>query len=289
MKPLNRRKFIKKTAGIGAMTMLMPPLNLFKSMGTGLQLYTVRSLMSEDPAGTLKLLSEIGYSKVECAGYSGRTFYGMSPAKFREALESNGLTMPSGHYQTGLTMPDMEGSMTNGWLNAVKDAAEVGQQYMVLAYLHEEERTSMRDYEKLVPIIRDCATICKDYGIQFAYHNHDFEFMELDGVVPYDYLMAETDPGLVKMELDLFWTVKAGYDPTALFKEADGRFPLWHVKDMNDAGEFTEVGTGSINFKSIFKMAKKAGLEHFFVEQDRIQGDVKQSISTSFMNVQKII
>jgi sugar phosphate isomerase/epimerase len=79
--------------------------------------------------------------------------------------------------------------------------------------------------------------------------------MELDGVVPYDYLMAETDPGLVKMELDLFWTVKAGYDPTALFKEADGRFPLWHVKDMNDAGEFTEVGTGSINFKSIFKMA----------------------------------
>ena len=271
------------------MAFIMPPIGLTKPMGTGIQLYTVRSLMSEDPEGTLKLLADIGYTSVECAGYSGRTFYGMSPEKFKSVLDSNGLTMPSGHYQTGITMPDMEGSMTNGWLNAVKDAAAVGQKYMVLAYLHEGERKTMKDYEKLVPIINDCAIICRDYGIQFAYHNHDFEFMEVDGVVPYDYLMSETDPGLVKWELDLFWTVKAGYDPIELFKEAEDRFPLWHVKDINDAGEFTEVGTGNINFRALFKMRKRAGLEYFFVEQDRINGDVEQSIRTSFNNVQEII
>ncbi len=280
---------MKQTAAIGAGMFLFPKDLMMLKSKTGIQLYTVRAMMQKDPAAALGMLAQIGYREVECAGYGDGKFYGMNPSDFKDLLKKNKLSMPSGHYQTGITMPDQKGTLTNGWLQAVKDAAAVGQKYMVLAYLHEGERKTIEQYNSLVKLITDCARICKDYGIQFAYHNHDFEFMEVDGTVPYDLLLAETDPGLVKMELDLFWTVKAGYKPIELFRDNPGRYPLWHVKDLNDQGNFTEVGTGNIDFKAIFKESKTAGLKHFFVEQDQISGDVKESITTSYSNVQQVI
>ena len=289
MKKQERRTFIKQAAALGAAAVLVPGDLSWLQSKVGIQLYTVRDMMGKDPEAALAMLAQIGYREVECAGYGGGTFYGKSPADFKDLLKKNGLSMPSGHYQTGITMPNMEGSLTNGWLQAVKDAAEVGQKYMVLAYLHEGERKTLKQYEDLVKLINDCARICKDYGLQFAYHNHDFEFMEVEGKVPYDILLNETDPDLVEMELDLFWTVKAGYDPVELFNQHQGRYPLWHVKDMNNEGNFTEVGTGTIDFKPIFKAGKTAGVKHYFVEQDRINGDVERSIQTSFTNIQEYI
>ncbi|MCA6079162.1 sugar phosphate isomerase/epimerase family protein [Fulvivirga sedimenti] len=289
MKTTQRRTFMKQTAALGAGMLMFPKDVMMMKSRTGIQLYTVRSMMEKDPGMTLSMLAQIGYREVECAGYGDGKFYGMSPSAFKELLKKNKLSMPSGHYQTGITMPDQKGTLTNGWLQAVKDAAAVGQKYMVLAYLHEGERKTLEQYNSLVKLIADCARICKDYGVQFAYHNHDFEFMSVEGVVPYDLLLSETDANLVKMELDLFWTVKAGYKPVELFEKNPGRFPLWHVKDINDAGNFTEVGTGNIDFKSIFKASKVAGLDHFFVEQDQISGDVKESIVTSYSNVQQFI
>src|SRR5699024_53353 len=120
-------------------------------------------------------------------------------------------------------------------------------------------------------------------GIQFCYHNHAFEFEELEGQVPYDILLKETDEDLVKMEMDIYWVTRANYDPITLIKENPGRFPLWHVKDMDHSEEksFTEVGNGVIEWPEVFAHAKESGLKHFFVEQDSTPGDPFASIEQS--------
>lgn len=290
MNTQTRRTFLKKSAATATMVCLMPGgMTAMMKASTGIQLYTVRDKMDSDVAGTLKMLADIGYREVEGAGYSDGKFYKKSPAEFLTLLRDNGLKMPSGHYTTGNTMPEAKGTLTNGWEKAVDDAGVVGQEYMVCAYLFDEERKSADDYKKLAELMNRCGETCRKGGVQFAYHNHDFEFKEIDGRLPYDILLKETDPGLVKMELDLFWATKAGHDPVALFKASPGRFPLWHIKDMNSAGEFTEVGTGTIDFKRIFAAKKTAGMKHFFIEQDQIKGDVRDSVVTSYTNLQKII
>lgn len=256
---------------------------------TGIQLYTVRDNMNENPEDTLEKIRAIGYRKIEAAGYSDGHFYNLSPSAFKQALDDAGLSLISGHYQTGRNSPNQQGTMMNGWEKAVEDAAAVEQEYMVLSYLHDTERRSIDDYYKVTELMNKSAEVCKEYNIQLAYHNHAFEFETLDGQVPYNIILAETDEDLVKMELDLFWTEKAGVDPISLFKENARRFPLWHVKDMDESGNFTEVGTGTINYNEIFRYKRTAGMKHFFIEQDQIEGDKWESITTSYSNIQKII
>lgn len=269
--------------------MLLPSCLADSKTATGIQLYTLRNQMAEDAAGTLEKVAAIGYEKVESAGYANRKYYGMSASEFKKLLSEHGLKMPSGHYLTGAHVPDQKGTLTNGWEEAVEDAAEAGQEYMVLAYLFDHERETMDDYKKLIDLVNISAAVCKNNGIQFCYHNHAFEFETLEDTVPYDFLLNQTDPDLVKMELDLYWTAKANVDPVGLFKNSPGRYPLWHVKDMNSAGDFTAVGTGTINFDKIFNYKKDAGMKHFFIEQDNIEGDVFKNINTSYTNIQKIL
>ena len=153
---------------------------------------------------------------------------------------------------------------------AVADAVEAGQEYIVLAYLAEEERKNIDDYKRLAEVLNKAGETCRQYGITFGYHNHDFEFLELDGQMPYELLLQEVEEKNMAMELDLYWATKAGKDPVAYFRKAPGRFPLWHVKDMEDSPEgfFTEVGNGVIDFPAIFREKETAGLKHFYVEQD---------------------
>ena len=122
-----------------------------------------------------------------------------------------------------------------------------------------------------------------------CYHNHDFEFDKQDSQYPYDILLNETDKDLVKMELDLYWVARAGQNAAKLFNDHPGRFPLWHVKDMDKTPQqnFTEVGNGSIDFKSIFQHANKAGMQYFFIEQDQTPGDPFDSIAKSIAYVKK--
>ncbi|MES1221669.1 MAG: sugar phosphate isomerase/epimerase, partial [Bacteroidota bacterium] len=133
------------------------------------------------------------------------------------------------------------------------------------------------------------AQTCKAAGIQFCYHNHDFEFEQEDGKYKYDVLLNETDPALVKMEMDLYWVSKAGQDPIKLFEKHPGRFPLWHLKDMDGTADhaFTEVGNGTIDFKKIFTHAGKAGMKYFFVEQDKCPGSPFDSITKSIGYIKK--
>jgi sugar phosphate isomerase/epimerase len=254
----------------------------------GLQLYTLRTDLSKDLEGTLKKVAAIGYKEVELFGYNDGKFFGKTPKEFKAILDGLGLNPVSGHYGAGVQMKDQKGTLSNDWQRAVDDAAAIGQKYVNCAYLTDGERKSIEDYKKYVDLFNKSGEVAKKAGLQFGYHNHDFEFKKMDGQLPYD-LIASTDPNLVKLELDLYWIVKAGLDPVDLFKKYPGRFPLWHVKDMDKGDQsFAEVGTGSIDFKKIFDARKIAGLEHFFVEQDVAKRPALEAIDISFKNVTKM-
>lgn len=261
-----------------------------KPKATGLQLYTLRDLMAKDPDGTIAKVAQIGYKKVENYGYGDGKFFGKTPKEYAALLKSHGLTAPSGHYGTGNAAPNQKGTLTNDWSRAVDDAAELGQQYMICAYLTPNERKTVDDYKRHADLFNKCAETCKARGIQFGYHNHDFEFKAIDGQIPYDVLLKNTDSKLVKMELDLYWAVFAGKDPVELFKQSPGRYPLWHLKDMekSESRAFAEVGTGSIDFARILKAKKTAGLVHGFVEQDVCKRPPLEAIAISYGNVQKL-
>jgi sugar phosphate isomerase/epimerase len=255
----------------------------------GLQLYTLRDALAKDPASVIAKVAGLGFQEVETFGYNGK-FFGMDAAAYKALLTQHGLTAPSGHYMYGnFGNRQVPGTVLHGWDKAIEDAAIVGQEYMTVAYLMPEERKSLDDYKQIAADLNKAGAACRKAGIKLCYHNHDFEFQSVQGTVPYSILLNNTDPALVQFEMDLYWTVKAGQDPVALFNQNPGRIPLWHVKDMDktDKKFFTEVGNGSIDFAGIFKQAKASGMTHFFVEQDACPGDPFDSIKQSIGYIKK--
>ncbi|HEX8350917.1 MAG TPA: sugar phosphate isomerase/epimerase [Hymenobacter sp.] len=289
----SRRSFLTSAALLSAGLLVSPSLLAYNKRYVGLQLYTVREAMGKDPKGTLAKLAKIGYNSVEGATYTGtQKFYGMTPKEFAAVLKQNGLIMPSSHYRLGEEQTNgapVQGTILHGWDQAVDDAAAAGVKYMVCAFLSEAERGNLDRYKTIADQLNKAGERCQKAGIQLCYHNHDFEFKAENGQMPFDVLLSGTDKKLVKMELDLYWTTKAGQDPLALFKQHPGRFPLWHVKDMAKTPEksFTEVGNGSIDFKKIFTQADLAGLQYFFVEQDSTPGDPFDSVTKSIGYIKK--
>lgn len=289
----SRRSFLKTTAMLSAGLLAAPHLFAYNKKYIGLQLYTVRDYMAADPAAALAKVAQIGYTSVEGATYTGNEkFYGMDAKAFAALLKQNGLIMPSSHYRLGEEQTngtDTQGTLLHDWDKAVDDAAEAGIKYMVCAYLSLPERGNLDHYKKIAETFNKAGERCKKVGIQLAYHNHDFEFIQENGKYPYEILLNDTDKDLVKMEMDLYWVTKANQDPIKLIDEHPGRFPLWHVKDMDrtPARMFTEVGNGTIDFKKIFANADKAGLKYFFVEQDKCPGDPYASISQSIAYIKK--
>ena len=264
-----------------------PHLFAYDKKYIGLQLYTIRDAMQADPVAALAKVARIGYTSVEGATYTGtQKFYGMDAAAFAKLIKQNGLIMPSSHYRLGeekTNGADTRGTILHDWDKAVDDAAEVGLKYMVCAYLSDPERGGLDKYKKIADDFNIAGEKCKKAGIQLTYHNHDFEFVQQDGKYPYEILLNNTDKNLVKMEMDIYWLVKAKQDPIALINRHPGRFPLWHVKDMAKTPDqtFAEVGNGVIDFKKIFTQADKAGLKYFFVEQDKCPGNPYDSITQS--------
>ncbi|HTE02367.1 MAG TPA: TIM barrel protein [Mucilaginibacter sp.] len=287
----SRRSFLKTSAVLSAGMLVAPKLFAYDKKYIGLQLYTVRDAMAKDAVGTIAKVAQLGYTSVEI-GYNNGTFYGLDPKTLKENLTKNGLIAPSCHYMLGEAKFNGEspkGTILNGWDKAVDDAAAAGLKYMVCAYLFDSERGNLDHYKKVAEYFNKAAETCKKAGIQFCYHNHDFEFIQQDGKYPYETILANTDKNLVKMEMDIYWITKAKQDPIALFNENPGRFPLWHVKDMDNTDKhmFTEVGNGIIDFKKIFPHANKAGLKYFFVEQDVCPGDPFNSITQSITYIKK--
>ena len=287
-----RRSFLKSTTLLSAGLYFSPPGFKSKPPVIGLQLYTVRDAMDKDAEGTLAKVAQIGYTSVEAATYTGsEKFYGMSPSAFKKVLQQNGLIIPSSHYRLGEEKTKGEitnGTMLHDWNKAVDDAAEAGIKYMVCAWLAEEERGTLDHYKYVADQLNIAGERCKKSGIQLCYHNHDFEFEKQGDTYPYDILL-KSDKDLVKMEIDLYWIKKAGQDAIKIFQEHPGRFPLWHVKDMDNTPQhdFTEVGNGIIDFKEIFKYKELASMKYFFVEQDKCPGSPFDSITKSINYIKK--
>lgn len=291
---ITRRSFIQTSSILSAGFLMAPSCGKSKGSLIGLQLYTVRDAMEKDPAGTLARVAKIGFTSVEGATYTGsQKFYGMSPSAFAKLLKENGLVIPSSHYRLGEETNNgsaVEGTILHNWDKAVDDAAEAGVKYMVCAYLSVDERKGTDHYKYVADQLNTAGERCKKAGLQLCYHNHDFEFIPQDNVLPYDILLS-ADKDLVKMEVDLYWVTKAGRDPIALFDQHPGRFPLWHVKDMDntDKKDFTEVGNGVIDFKRIFAQSGKAGMQYFFVEQDKCPGSPFDSITKSIAYIKRAL
>ncbi len=239
----------------------------------GVQLYTVRSLMENDVAGTLEQVAAVGYDEVEFAGY-----FEHSPAEIRSLLDQFGLAAPAAHI--GIDR------LRNELGKVLEEAQTVGHRYVICPWLAEDQRT-LDAYKGHAAFFNEVGAACKEAGIQFAYHNHDFEFEMTDGMMPYDLLLDETDADLVQMELDLYWITKGGHDPLAYFERYPGRFTLCHAKDMDDGQTIVPVGEGTIDFGRIFAQSEQAGLVHYFVEHDH-PDDPMASIAASYNHLKEL-
>lgn len=264
-----------------------------RSFGIGLQLYTIRDAMAVDVPGSLKQVADDGYKYVELANYADGKFYGYEPAEFLKLVSGLGMEILSSHTQVeaaGVTLDNAK--------KMAEDHAILGVKYCVQPWVVEEARKTVDSYKKMVADWNKVGSIMKEHRIQFGYHNHNFEFESVEGKIPYyDIMLAELDKDLVTMEIDLFWTTKAGQDPVEIFKKYPGRFQLFHMKDMftKEAApyyttvgqnDFAPVGAGVIDFKGILAAREIAGMKYMIVEQDRSrEGKPFDDIKTSITNL----
>jgi sugar phosphate isomerase/epimerase len=274
---MNRRAFIESSVATGLLSL---PKSAFGATHriekVGVQLYTVRDLMKTDFAGTIGKVASIGYKEVEFAGY-----FDQSPSDIRAILDKDGLAAPSCHVSMDIVQ--------NHWPETLEAARAIGQTFIVCPWIDEKERKTADGWKRVVEIFNKAGEASQKAGIQFAYHNHWWEFgpdAALGGKLPYDYLLESSDPKLVKMEMDLGWASVAGQDPVAYFKRYPGRFPLVHVKDFKslphippdqlatysshklEEEEMTAPGSGVIDWKRIFSYSDLAGIQHYFLEHD---------------------
>ncbi len=275
----SRRALMTAVAGTAAATALdsVAIAASRKTKRFGVQLYSMREAAKTDPIGTLKRLKKLGYSEVELGGPPYST---MDPKELRRELVRIGLTAPSMHVQ----MDELENNMAR----VLSQGRMLGCQYIVLPWINEDRRSNISQCQQTAKAFNHFGKMVKDAGFTFAYHNHSFEFEPVEGKLPFDILFGESDPDLVKIELDLLWATKGKADIPAIFRKHAGRIPLCHVKDMTAAGDMTNVGSGVIDFQSIFDMSKLAGLKHYFVEHDNPPPPYWPSMEASARQMQKL-
>jgi sugar phosphate isomerase/epimerase len=283
---MKRREFIQRSA-MAASVLALPSFlhaESAKKAKIGLQLYTLRDTITKDPKGVLQKVASFGYKELETFAYHDGQIFGLPFAEFGKFVKDLGMQVTSGHYPLELIKSDK-------WEQAVTDAKAVGQTHMVMPFLQEKDRKSLDDYKSVCAALNKAAEVCKKYKMDFGYHNHAFEFDKMDGQVPYDVMLKELDPKQVSMELDLFWIIKAGYDPLTYFAKYPGRFNQWHVKDMDkaDSTRNANVGNGSIDFKPIFAKAKLAGLQHYYIEHDNWPGAPIDSVEQDIKYLKTIL
>jgi len=289
---MNRRNFLETATAVTAGALLTSRLGWaagdHKIDKVGLQLYTVRDLMKSDFDGTIARVASIGYKEVEFAGYFGRT-----GEQVRAACEKNGLAPVSTHVQYD--------ELDDKFPAVVETSKTIGLKYIVCPWIPEELRKSPDIWKQASEKFNRCGEQSQKAGIQFAYHNHWFEFLPVDGKLPYDELLKECDASRVKMEMDLCWITAAGADPLKYFNTYPGRFPLVHVKDLKtmphitaggaqnygDTVDLTEVGSGLIDWKRIFAQSDKAGIKHYIVEHDHPKQPF-DSITASYQYLNKV-
>jgi sugar phosphate isomerase/epimerase len=258
----SRRVFLKEAALAGAGGLLLPGFIQTESAKprlkhVGVQLYSVRKEMLTDASGTLIKLGKIGYQEIESAQSDKGNYYGLTPKDIKKLLNDQGMTLRSGHTH-----------IDNNWQRSIDEAAEAGQVYIICSVLPSPGQT-IENYQQSADMFSKAGEQCKKSGVLFGYHNHASEFETVDGQVLYDVLLNRVQPDLVHMEMDLGWVIAAGKNPLDYFAKYPGRFPLWHLKDMNVAEKKSvEFGKGSVDIIGLLKHGKQAGLKYYFVEQE---------------------
>jgi sugar phosphate isomerase/epimerase len=256
-------------AGDTPLTADRSPLTAPDRLGPiGVQLYTVRDAMAKAFEDTLTRVAAVGYRQVEFAGYFDRT-----PKQVRSALDAAGLEAPSAH----IPMADIR----TRWRETIDAALTVGHRYLVCPWIDEGDRKTLDGLKSVAEEFNKAAETARAAGIQFAYHNHEWEFAPLEGRLPYDVLLEAADPKLVQFEMDIYWITHGGGDPLAYFARYPGRFPMVHAKDMDAGRNMVAVGKGTIDFGAIFHRRSEAGIRYVFVEHDN-PADAFQSIRQSY-------
>jgi sugar phosphate isomerase/epimerase len=276
-----RRNFLKTSGTLALGSLLIPEFLRAQhkpGKNIGIQLYTVRKEMLADAAGTLSQLAKIGYKEIESAKSEKGNYYGLSPKEIKKITTDLGIKLVSGHVQI-----DAE------WQKSVDQAAEAGQGYLICSVLPGNGQT-IENYQRSADIFQKSAEVCKKAGITFGYHNHENEFEKVGQQTLYDILLDRTDPEYVKMELDLGWVIATGNDPDFYFNKYPGRFPLWHLKDMDlKLKHSTEFGKGGVDIKKLLTRADKSGLKHIFIEQEEYTRPPIESAAFDFKYLQNLL
>lgn len=299
----NRRTFLRQ-ASLGLSSALLSPYLFSCESGNsgkgpfqelGLQLYSIRDLLKQDPVNSINTIAKIGYKHVETVGFDveNPSFWGLSIPEFKKLLKDNKLQTHTGQYNLRkyLTRGENEQEHVEKYIEV---AHELGQSYIVApaSPMDKLNELNSADYQYAADQLNKLGEMTQKAGIRVAYHNHFWEFRNLgNGTKGLDVLLAFTDPKLVDFEFDIFWAEKAGISPQTYFERYPGRFPLWHIKDMDrqytesivgkaydqldrkllmEKVRYTEVGSGVINFERLLPYASKAKLQYAFVEQDEI-------------------
>jgi sugar phosphate isomerase/epimerase len=271
--PTSRRDFFTQAAALLSASMFtarQATAATEKKYKMGLQLFTVRGPMRIDAAGTLKTVSGIGYEDLETYGFepAQAKYYGMPAADFKKLLEDNKLSTTSGHYDLFRFLDRPDDDLNRYVDQCITGAEALGQRYITWPWLDPDSRT-LEKFRLLTGRLNLIGERVSKAGLGFAYHNHDFEFTDQGGENGYELIMRETDPSLVKLQIDLYWAAYASRQtPHELFTRQPGRFVMWHIKDMDKTTrDYTELGNGSIDYKVILPDAPLAGLQYYFLEQ----------------------
>lgn len=270
---MNRRNFVKTTGLAGAAAIL--PISLFScseqpKFKMGYQLFSIRDEMAVDPIKTLKALKAMGYQDFEIYGFdeNAGTYYGHKSAEFKNILDDMELSVTSGHYGFSPYLEKPEDDLKRYVDQCIEGAKQLDSKYITWPWIAPEQRTidNFKLMSKRLNLIGEQVTAA---GLGFAYHNHGFEFEDHDGETGFDVIIRDTDPDLVKLQMDMYWVMhSSNYTPKELITAQAGRYVMWHIKDMDKVSrDYTELGNGSINYLEILPDPDESGLDFYYIEQ----------------------
>jgi len=270
---MNRKNFIKTISLLGASTLLpITSYSMFKrpKYKMGLQLYTINENMNKDAIATLKAAKAMGYEDFETFGFDSvkGTFYGYKSSDFKKILQELEITASSGHFGFSSYLHKSSDELRLFTDQCIKGAQDLEMKYITWPWIAPEQRT-MDNFKIMSEKLNVIGEQITNAGLGFAYHNHGFEFIDHNGETGFDIILSETDPELVKLQLDMYWVMhSSNTTPKELIKNQPGRFVMWHIKDMDKiTRDYTELGNGSIDYATIMPDPIDSGLEFYYIEQ----------------------
>lgn len=244
-----------------------------------IQLYSVRDDIKSDFKSTLSQVAEAGYRGVEAANYNDGKFYGLTPEEFKSEIEAVSMEVLSSHTGRPLEENIEETNwddVWSWWETAIDAHKRAGMKYIATPWMPTP--STLDDLKKYCDYYNQVGEKCNAAGLKFGYHNHDFEYKEIEGKIMYDYMLENTDPDKVFFEMDVYWTTKGGHDPVEYFNKYPGRFKLLHIKDEKELGGVDSV----MDFDNLFENIDSSGVEYLIVEVEHYNFEplvsIKQSI-----------